>query len=303
MSNARITILAVLIVTSGLSCQGGKTQPGRSDPHRLMGHVASLVKGGLREPGSPAAGRARAYITKSMKAYGLKVTQENFLASTPRGPLVMVNVVGQLQGSGSKRVVLGTHVDTKTGLPQGFQGANDGASGCAVLLELARLSALETWPFSIEFVFFDGEEAFLSFSPQDGLYGSKEYVRRHTLAGDLNNIRAVFVVDMVGDKTLKLVKDTHSHKGLYGLLRRAGKEAGLNGIFLEDPISLLDDHIPFKEAGIPAAVLIDFEYGPKNKFWHTEKDTLDKISRTSLVRTTRLVMRTLEILAEDGFPP
>lgn len=280
-------------------CEKAKTGP---DGQAMLENLRALVDLGLRSPGTKEAAKARNYLEENLKSSGLNVRLESFLAATPRGPVAMTNVIGRIPGSAADVLVLGTHWDTKTGIEKGFQGANDGGSGTVVLLEVARLAAAQEWPFSVEFVFFDGEEAFVKFSQTDGLYGSREYVRKHKFEGDLDKIKAVFIVDMVGDRKLAFWNDTNSDPGLGKAIRSSAEELNLKNLFRPKPESILDDHFPFLDAGLPAALLLDFEYGPQNKYWHTKEDTMKQISKKSLVSTARLVLGTLDVLARDGFP-
>lgn len=268
----------------------------------MLDNLQVLVDFGLRSPGSKDAAKARKYLEDNLKLSGLKVRLESFLAATPRGPVAMTNIIGRIPGAESNVLVIGTHWDTKTGIGAGFQGANDGGSGTVVLLEVAKLAATQKWPFSVEFVFFDGEEAFVNFTETDGLYGSREYVRKHKLEGDLDKIKAVFIVDMVGDRKLAFWNDKNSDPGLVGAIRSSADELDFKNLFRPKPESVLDDHFPFLRAGIPAALLIDFEYGPQNKYWHRPEDTIKQISPESLGDTARLVLGTMDVLARGGFP-
>jgi len=186
------------------------------------------------------------------------------------------NVVGSIPGR-KPAILVGAHYDTKD-LP-GFVGANDGASGVAVVLELARVLARaprRPGAREVRFVLFDAEESpgesrdFLA----DGLRGSRAYVARHR-----GEIAQAIVVDMVGDRDLAIPRETSSDPALWSRLRGAAVRVGAGSAFppqTRPPI--LDDHIPFQRAGITAVDIIDFTYQP----WHTRRDTLDKVSRTSL---------------------
>jgi glutaminyl-peptide cyclotransferase len=199
----------------------------------------------------------------------------------PRGryesvPAGLRNVVGRLPGR-RPAILLGAHYDTKD-IP-GFVGANDGAGGTAVLLELARVLRRERRPRGareIRFVFFDGEE-----SPDDdrdfyetGLRGSKAYARAHR-----SELREAIVIDFVADKKLSLPREEGSNARLWSALRAAARRVGVGAVFPNRTVGqILDDHTPFARAGIPAIDLIDFTYPP----WHTTADTLDKISARSM---------------------
>ena len=189
-------------------------------------------------------------------------------------------------------VVVGAHYDTKEGIP-GFVGANDGASGVAVVLELARtLPRLLPGP-AVQFVLFDAEEARgdRMFS-EDGARGSSQYVRLAAAGGGqgaapLDEIRAMVLFDMVGDCNLSVPREASSSPELYSAFADAAAEAdGSADPFTgEEAGAVLDDHSPFIDAGIPALDVIDFAYGPGGSpgaYWHTPADTLGKVCAASL---------------------
>jgi len=148
-------------------------------------------------------------------------------------------------------------------------GANDGGSSVGLLLELARVFSQRKPDFSLWFVFFDGEEAQKAWTPTDSLYGSRYFVQRLRASGQTGRIKAMILMDMVGDKDLMLENDLSSTPWLMGLVRDTATELGLGEHLSGNPKAILDDHIPFTEVGIPAVDLIDFEFGPNNRYWHT----------------------------------
>jgi Zn-dependent M28 family amino/carboxypeptidase len=211
-------------------------------------------------------------IVRGLRAAGLE----------PRVQAPFRNVVATIPGSRRGTVVLGAHHDTKD-IP-GFVGANDGASGVAVLLELARVLADPNPGPSVALAFFDGEEAPGSEQfAQHGDRGSRQFVRyarrgvRRQGAPALARIRAVYVLDMVGDCSLQIPREASSDRGLYRRLHGPAF-GGTTG-------RILDDHTPFEQAGIPAVDVIDFSYGPggtPGAWWHTTEDSLDKVCAGSL---------------------
>ncbi|MFL5819714.1 MAG: M28 family metallopeptidase [Solirubrobacteraceae bacterium] len=187
------------------------------------------------------------------------------------------NVVGHLPGR-RPAVLIGAHYDTKD-LP-GFVGANDGAAGAAAVVELARTLPRHRRPGApeIRFVLFDGEESpagtpAIAF-PSGGLRGSRAYARAHR-----REIGRAIVLDFIGQRRLSLPRERGSDPELWAGLRAAAARVGLLGAFPPGSRSqIYDDHTPFAAAGIPAIDLIDFDYPP----FHTDADTLDKISAASL---------------------
>jgi len=186
------------------------------------------------------------------------------------------NVVGRIRGRDPDRiVVVGAHYDTKD-IP-GFVGANDGASGIAILVQLARRVKPRRLRPTIVFIAFDGEE-----SPkrtpdgqfeQRGLRGSKVAAPRY------RDARAMILLDFVGEKGLRLEREQLSDSALWGNLRAAASRAGVGSVFpsgTQGPI--LDDHVPFLRAGVPSVDLIDFDYA----CFHKACDNLSQISPRSL---------------------
>ena len=206
------------------------------------------------------------------------------LEAVPGG---LANVVGVVPGA-RPAVVVGAHYDTKD--LEGFLGANDGASGTAVVVELARvLSRSRRAPGSPElrFVLFDGEE-----SPDDsrpfyssGLRGSRAYVARHR-----REVGAMVLLDMVGDKRLRIPREASSDPVLWRRLRTAARSVGTLPAFPASTRSaILDDHTPFLRAGIPAIDVIDFDFA----CWHRTCDDLDAVSPRSLDVVGETVARML----------
>lgn len=264
---------------------------------RAFSHVERLVSYGPRPPASPGIEKAQQYITGVLRRLSLEVEHQNFLASTPNGNLPMKNIIARSPGKVDKVVILASHYDTHL-MPGGvFVGANDGGSSVGLLLELARVLSRRQPDFSLWFVFFDGEEAQKAWTPTDSLYGSRYFVQRLRASGQTGRIKAMILMDMVGDKDLVLENDLNSTPWLMRLVRDSASELGFGEHLSGNPKAVQDDHIPFTEVGIPAVDLIDFEFGPNNRYWHTPQDTLDKISPRSMERVGRIVLRILEKLS------
>ena len=204
------------------------------------------------------------------------------------------NVVGTLPGRG-RPILVGAHYDTKD-IP-GFVGANDGASGVAVVLELSRAlrAGRRACDREIRFVMFDGEESPAG-SPdarflQDGLRGSRAYAAAH--AGELG---AAIVVNMVGDRDLSIPREAGSDARMWRMLRGSAERVGAGAAFPPRTAGrILDDHTPFAQRGVPAIDLIDFGYPP----WHTRADRLDKVSARSLELTGEPLADMLQRLARQ----
>lgn len=276
------------------------------DGLRALRHVERLVAFGPRPSGSPALARARAWMLGELRRAGLVVREQAFTALTPDGAIPMVNVIAELPGRRAEVIALGGHYDTKYFREFRFVGANDGGSSTGLLLELARVLAArhrETPPpFTYWLVFFDGEEARREWSASDSLYGSRAFVRGLQSSGELGPLRAVIVVDMIGDRDLGIRREAASTPWLTELLWRTARRLGRGAHFLDAVHAVDDDHRPFLEAGVPAALLIDFDYGGRpgeNAFWHTPEDTLDKVSARSLAVVGEVVLEALPALERE----
>jgi Zn-dependent M28 family amino/carboxypeptidase len=135
---------------------------------------------------------------------------------------------------------------------------------------------------TLEFVFFDGEEAVVEWTDDDSVYGSKYDVARRSRAGTLQQLKAVILVDMIGDKNLNMDRESQSTGWLTDIIWNTGRSLGFTQEFLNSSQTISDDHIPFLNARIPAVDIIDFDYGPGHTYWHQATDTLDKTSGRSL---------------------
>jgi len=295
-----LRVALALGVTAAAAADGASPPP---RPAEFSGaaafkHVEKLVALGPRPPGSAALQSAQRYILQTLKGLGIKAEEEEFTAQTPLGPIQMKNIVGKVPGRKADVVVIGSHYDTLLAKNFTFVGANDGGSSTGALLELGRVLAKRRNDLTYWLVFFDGEEALVRWSPDDSLYGSRHFVDRRRAAGELRAIKAMVLMDMIGDKGLNIKRDSTSTRWLVDLFWQAAAELQYSKYFLsrEQPIS--DDHVPFLQAGIPAIDIIDYDYGFSNVYWHTAEDTLDKISPDSLQIVGRVVLRGIEKLEE-----
>ena len=261
------------------------------DGARAFRDLEALVQLGPRPAGSPAAARARELIRERLRQAGWPVEEHAFTAH-PKGrpPVPMVNLLSRKDGASADRLMLITHYDTKDIPGIHFLGANDGASGTAVLIELARALAADSLPLGVELVFADGEEAFgPSINADDGLYGSNALAERMEQDGSLARVRAVILVDMVGDKDQNLVFELGSSASLRELFAREARSLGEGELFdLASAMSVIDDHTPFQQRGVPEVLaLIDFQFGARaspGPLWHSAGDDLASVSAASLGR-------------------
>jgi Zn-dependent M28 family amino/carboxypeptidase len=189
----------------------------------------------------------------------------------------MVNIRASRPGPRPSIIVLSGHYDTKL-FDFPFVGASDGGSSAAWLLEMARATSNLKLENTLEFLFFDGEEAVVEWTADDSVYGSRCDVERRSREGSLRQIKALILVDMIGDKNLNIKKETQSTDWLTRIIWNKAASLGYSREFPNDSLEVSDDHVPYLRAGVPAVDLIDFDYPP----WHTAEDTLDKTSSRSL---------------------
>ena len=277
---------------------------GQFDAERAFKHVQKQVEFGPRPSGSAELKKTREYLAGELRACGLDVQEQAFTQATPRGPIEFVNLVAGAPRKGAsslwpdrrKILVLASHYDTKWLPKVRFVGANDSASSTAVLLEVARVVAQARFNPSkvrIQFVFFDGEEAIQDYGATDGLYGSRYFVQQARAKKNLSQVQAMVLLDMIGDRDLS-IQIAGGNDKLTQQIFEAARTLGFRDSFRLGHGPMMDDHAPFVSEGIPAIDLIDFQFGPGNRWWHTTEDTLEKISPQSLKIVGQTVLEFLQ---------
>jgi Zn-dependent M28 family amino/carboxypeptidase len=231
---------------------------------------------GPRPPGSDNLSLCRAMIAETFEFSGWNVTFQNFTYNE----VECVNIIVRWNSQNNSPIILGAHYDTR---PPGTSdtgsglGANDGASGVAVLLELANILPEEARSF-VEIVLFDAEDSG-GISSWDWIQGSTHYVSQLSTER-IGSINAMVLLDMVGDINLELPRERSSTTSLQNLLWSIADQLGHNDTFIDSYSgSIIDDHRPFLDAGISAVDLIQV---PFPSYWHTLEDTPDKCSAESL---------------------
>jgi glutaminyl-peptide cyclotransferase len=273
----RPLILAILglLASAAVSAQA----PTAFDSTKAWEHLRQQVSMGPRPSGSAANQQNRDYITKTLAALGLKTVEQAWTATTPIGPIKMVNLIATIPGQRTERIVLASHFDTKLFREFRFVGASDGASSTAALLELARvLKARPQLPFTIELLFLDGEEATGEWKDPDNTYGSRHYVELARKAGTLKSLRALILLDMIGDRQLNIRRETQSTPWLTDIIWNVAKRLGHQASFIAEEMPVEDDHVHFLKAGVPAVDIIDLDY----PHWHTAQDSIENVSARSL---------------------
>ncbi len=264
------------------------------DAARAWADLETQVAMGFRVPGTPTHREVRDWLADQLRATGATVMLQPFSHELGGSTVQMWNIIAEIPGHGPaprERVLLAAHWDTRPTADkdpdpakrdQPIPGANDGASGVAVLLEIAR--QLQAHPISrdVQVVLFDGED----YGPglEDMLLGSAHYARNLPEQKPDWGI----LLDMIGDTDLAIPREPYSEQHakavndrVFAAARRLGylRTAGMPG-FVDAPgaYMITDDHVPLNEVGIPTVDLIDFDY----PYWHTLADTPAKCSRESL---------------------
>ena len=290
------TVIAASIALLACVAQTQPPPAPKFDGARAFTDLTRIVEIGPRPSGSPALERTREYIRRELKAAGLTVEDQPFEAQTPLGPVRMVNLRATLPGTSTGRIVIGGHYDTKLEKAFRFVGASDAGSSTAFLLEMARALKGRANPLPIELLFLDGEEATVDWhhpSGTDHTYGSRYYVEQLKKTGTVKNVRAFILVDMIGDRDLGIRREQNSTAWLkdviWGTARRLGRAE-----FIDEETPIEDDHIEFLAAGIDSVDIIDLDYTA----WHTEQDTLDRVSAKSLQAVGDVLLAALPLIEE-----
>lgn len=266
----------LLIGFSGLLILTGKEEVPTFSGERALQDVYYQTALGPRVPGSEAHESIIEWITNKSSEAGWVVD----IQETTINNIQIKNVVAKKQ-DGAPEIIIGAHYDSRLYADKDpdpskwiepVPGANDGASGVAVLLELARTLPTDL-DANVWLVFFDAEDNG-NIPNWDWIQGSQAFVR------DLRERpEAVVIIDMIGDKDLNIHFESNSDIGLSNEIWATAESLGYQSIFIPTPkYRILDDHIPFVQAGIPAVDIIDFDYA----YWHTTQDTPDKVSAESL---------------------
>lgn len=256
---------------------------------RAMEHVKKQVDIGPRISGSEELQKTREYIINSLKSSGLSVTTDEFTTPTPIGQKRMVNITAELAGESKDVIIISSHYESKYYKDMKFVGANDPGTSVATVLEMGRVlgGSGQKPRMTYWLVFFDGEEAFCENwddcskpGAPDNTYGSRHYVSQLQKNNELNRVRAMILLDLMGYKDLRLGRDTMSTRWLQDIIWRTGRDLGHGKYFVDTPEGVGgDDHEPFLRAGVPAVDLIQLSGYP---YWHRADDTIDKVSAQSM---------------------
>lgn len=282
MLRNRWTRLAIGVILCALAAAAYLLLKGTKEVHfdgeRAYQDVLTQMAFGPRTPGSTAHDQTVEWMVAKLKKAGWEVeVQELEYQGKP-----VRNVIAK-KGSGNPWIILGAHYDSREIADQDSDsilssqpvpGANDGASGVAVLMEMARVlpdnlaKAHQVW-----LVFFDSEDQG-DLPGWDWIFGSRAFVDQLNEKPD-----AMVLLDMIGDADLNIYQEKNSNPELTRQIWQTASQLGYQKNFIaQEKYRMIDDHIPFIEKGIAAVDLIDFDY----PYWHTSQDTADKVSAASL---------------------
>jgi glutaminyl-peptide cyclotransferase len=278
---------------------GGKPDLGKA----AYEQTAAILAKGPRSPGSEALTAVRAHVRKELEAAGWVVQGQAFERNTPEGNIKFENLRARFPaGSGDPwsqpvQGLLCAHIDSKLYKDVHFLGADDAASACAAIVEIAKHLAKRkpAQAKALELVFFDGEEAFgRDITPTDGLYGSRHYANEWRARDD--KPRFGILLDMIGHQNLSIRLPSDTPADLKERVFAAAKAEKAEQHFGMAMSPIIDDHVPLNFAGIPTVDIIgDFT---RERWWHTPADNLKLISPESLDISIRVTLRMLDGLLE-----
>lgn len=292
-------ILGHFLFLSILFCGCFSSSSPEFDGQRAFSYLLELCQFGPRYPGSAGHQKAKKYLLDKLSFYANLVKTQDFVYSDEEKKirLELTNIIASFYPEKKDRVILCAHWDTRPVADQDpdtnlrskpILGANDGASGVAVLLEIARIISQRKPKWGVDMVIFDGEDGGSEGDLNDFCLGSKHFAQNK---GDYQPKFGI-LLDMVGDKDLTIYKEGYSTRyanEIVDLVWAGAKSLGLS--CFRDSIKhfVYDDHVPLLSAGIPCIDLIDFDY----PYWHTTRDTPDKCSPESMQKIGELLLEVL----------
>jgi len=303
-----LLLVAGLIWTFGTESQVVRANPtpnpGPLDPQRAMGYLEAVCKLGTRYSGSPGMEAQRELLQKHFEQFECEIKWQPFDAPHPLSgrPVRMQNLIVSMHPEARERVVLCCHFDTRpfpdrevspTARKGLFVGANDGASGVALFMELAHHLAKVETTYGVDFVFFDGEE--LVYNEQGKYFlGSEFFARDYRDRPPAHRYVYGILVDMIGDKTLTIYQEQNSlvyAPELVDSVWEVARKLKVREFIPRPKHEIRDDHLPMNDlAKIPTIDIIDFDYN----YWHTRKDIPANCSGHSLALVGAVLLEWLQ---------
>ena len=285
-------VLVALLATLAASCSDAAGPDGA----RALERVKHQVAAGSRVSGTPGNAAVRDWIAAELSRLGGRVERQAFQDTVAGQVWPIVNVIGRFGPASARRIALYAHFDTRPWCDEDHDpakqkqycpGANDAGSGVAVLLEVAEQLHAKAPAVGVDLVFLDGEDFGRTTQPDEYGRGSLGYARRLPPPGDPARPVAGFLFDMVGDRDLEIWDEANSAQratNLVGLVHEAASATDARHFKRGVRYTLIDDHIPLLDAGMPAVDIIDFDYPA----WHTSRDLPDQVSPESLAEVSRV---------------
>jgi Zn-dependent M28 family amino/carboxypeptidase len=298
MRVSRVRLLITSVALSVFACiVPFAAQAQHFNGGKALDYARQFVAIGPRWVGSPGHAQAEQFLRSHFQHDQLE--EDAFTANAPIGMVNLRNFIVRFPGKKDGAIVLATHYETNYPLRNiNFVGANDGGSTTGLLMAIAdQLRGKTLDGYSVWLVFFDGEEAFQTWSASDSTYGSRHLAAKWGRDGTLSKIKAFILADMIGDKDLDIQRETRSTAWLVDLVRQAAKKYGYEHYFFEREEAVDDDHLPFVQRGVPSIDIIDLDYGPDNSYHHTAQDTMDKISAKSLAIDGDVFLETIRLVS------
>jgi glutaminyl-peptide cyclotransferase len=264
---------------------------------------------GPRKSGSPGMAKQQELLIAHFRKLGAQVSTQDFDVRDPQSgaKVTMKNIIVEWHPEKKERVLLCTHYDTRPypdedpRRPRGkFIGANDGASGPALLSELGRHMGELEIPYGVDFVLFDGEELVYDRARDKYFLGSEHFAKSYVAEPPAHRYLAGVLLDMVGDKNLELYYEGNSMLQNPAIAREIWKTAlrlKVKEFIPRTKHTVSDDHLALSSiARIPSIDIIDFDYPRQGaaSFWHTEADTPDKCSAASLAKVGWVLLEWLK---------
>jgi len=273
----KYTLFSITLLFLFLSC--GCSLPRADAPFNgdnAYQHVQAQLAFGARIPGSEAIRNTAAYLSETLQNNDWNTLVQSF---DYKG-VSLQNIIAK-KGNGEEILLLATHYDTRSRADRDIDstlrehpvlGANDGASGTAVLLELGRVLTIPD-DTQVWLVFFDGEDQG-NINGWEWSIGADYFVQHLEQSPD-----KVIIIDMIGDSDLNIYQEQNSNEKLVREIWSAAEQLAYHPYFIPElKYAMIDDHLPFLNHAIPAALLIDFDYA----YWHTTHDTIENVSSNSL---------------------
>lgn len=303
MKITRLVLILSLLLCAAPGCSPSADPPKDTpafDRDRAFDLLTRQVEIGPRYPGSPGHAACRDFIVSQLKPYADSVDVQEFRQIVAGKNLDMANITARFNPGAKRFVLLAAHWDTRpmadmeidaSKRAKPILGANDGASGVAVLLELARMFKERQPDVGVLMVFFDGEDYAVDPPSENTMYFGSKYFAKHLDDKTKAGIKYGILLDMIGDKNLDIYQEAQSLAAAPEVVKKVwdtAKSLGYAKSFIaSSKYDMSDDHIPLIQAGVKCIDVIDFNYGP----WHTLDDTVDKCSAESLKTVGDVIAR------------